>query len=360
MAENNQMAEQASLQPVRLVVAGAGVIGQAHIQRILQEPEAELVGIVDIAAKAAEQAAALQVAHSTDLESMLETTRPDGVVIALPNQAHFTAGMMAVRTGVAMLMEKPVCETVEQALDLADAAEAATVPVLVGHHRRHSPTMRGAKEILCSGRLGRIVSVNALCWFYKPASYFEGANGWRREPGGGPVMINLIHTIDDLRNLCGEIDTVQAMVSNRVRGFAVEDTAAVIVGFRSGAIGTLALSDTAASPWSWELTSGENPAYWQTGESCYQLAGTKGALSIPRLEFWGHGEDGHWCTPIHAEPCGSPGQPGDPLSHQMRHFCDVARRQAQPLLDARGAAQTLRVTLAVQASARTGQVVRLS
>ena len=341
--------------PARIVVAGAGLIGKAHIERILREPEAQLAGIVDIAPSAA----AFGVPFSADLERMLDDARPDGVVIALPNRSHFAAGMAAVRAGVAMLMEKPVCETVEQAMELASACDEAGVPVLVGHHRRHSPILQRATEILASGRLGRVTAVNALCWLLKPAAYFEGQNSWRRAPGGGPVMINLIHTIDDLRNLCGEIASVQAMTSNGARGFDVEDTAGAVLRFRNGAIGTVTLSDAVAGPWSWELTAGENPAYPSTAESCYSIAGTEGSLSIPRLEFWHHGANGDWSAPIHSEQFAPDSRSPDPLANQMRHFCDVARRKVRPLLDARGAAETLRVTLAVKEAARIGKVVHL-
>ena len=154
--ENSQMATD---RPARIVVAGAGMIGQAHIERILAEPEARLAGVVDLTAEAAERAAALEVPFGTDLAAMLGSVRPDGVVIALPNQAHFAAGMAAVRAGVPMLMEKPVCETAAQAWELAQVAEESGVAVLVGHHRRHSPILRRAKEVIDSGRLGRITAV---------------------------------------------------------------------------------------------------------------------------------------------------------------------------------------------------------
>jgi predicted dehydrogenase len=353
--------------PVRIVVAGVGLIGKAHIERIMCEPEARLVGIVDISAEAAAHASVLGVPFSTDIEHMLEDARPDGIVIALPNQAHFAAGMAAVRARVPMLLEKPVCETVEQALELAETAAKAGVPILVGHHRRHSPLITRAKEIVDSGRLGRITAVSALCLLLKPSEYFEGRNSWRSQPGGGPVMINLIHTIDDLRNLCGDISTVQAMSSNQVRGFGVEDSAGVILQFCNGAIGTLALSDAAAGPWSWELTAGENPAYPPTDECCYFIAGLDGALSVPRLEFWHHGRHGHWWKAIHAERTSLREQnpdglqsPYDPLTNQMRHFCDVVRGKVQPLIDAHEGAKTLKITLSIKQAARTGQVVRLA
>lgn len=343
--------------PIRLVVAGAGVMGQAHIQRILMEPEAQLAGIVDAAPVVADQAKLLGVAWTPDLETMLRQVNPDGVVIALPNQLHFEACRAAIRAGVATLLEKPVCDTVEEALQLAIEAENLDVPVLVGHHRRHSPILKTARQIVDSGRLGKITAVNGVCWFLKPADYYSGSGFWRRESGGGVVMINLVHAIDDLRSLCGEVESVQATSSNRARGFAVEDTAGIILKFRSGAVGTLTVSDASAAPWSWELTSGENKAFPRTDQFCYLIAGMEGSLSIPQLDVWSHGQGGHWQTPIHFERSQHLG--GDPLVYQMRHFCEVVRRKSKPLLDLRGGAKTLETTLAVKQAAATGQSVFL-
>ena len=221
-------------------------------------------------------------------------------MIATPNQLHVANGLSAVRAGVPMLLEKPVSGDVESAMELVNAAEAANVPILVGHHRRHSPLIQRAKEIVGSGRLGKITAVNGLCLFRKPKDYFEGKSGWRREPGGGVVLINLIHVIDDLRNICGDIIAIQAAESNAARGFAVEDTAAMILHFASGALGTLTISDAANAPWSWELTSGENKAYPYTDQFCYLVSGMEGSVTIPRLDFWRHQGDGWW-TPMNTE-----------------------------------------------------------
>ena len=86
--------------------------------------------------------------------------------------------------------------------------------------------------------------------------------------------------MDLLRYLCGDIECVQAMTSNAVRGGETEDSAIVLLKFRSGALGTLSVSDTVAAPWSWELTSGENSAYPVTSQSCYLIGGTRASLSI--------------------------------------------------------------------------------
>jgi predicted dehydrogenase len=344
--------------PVRIAVAGAGLIGQAHIKRILEEPQAELAAIIDPSAKAQDQAASLGVPCFADLETGLQSVKPDGVVIATPNQLHVPNGLTAVKAGVPMLLEKPVSGDVESAMRLVTAAEAAGVSILVGHHHRHSPLIRRAREIVESGQLGQITAVTGLCLFQKPnQGYFDGPGAWRSQPGGGVVLINLIHVIDDLRNICGDVVSVQAAESNAARGFPVEDTAAMILRFASGALGTLVISDAAAAPWSWELTSGENKAYPQTDEFCYLVAGTKGSLSVPRLDVWTHEGDGWW-TPIRSARSIVPEQ--DPLTLQMHHFCAVVRGETKPVLDARGGTRTLETTLAVKTAAETGEVIRLS
>ncbi len=104
--------------PVRIVVASAGAIGQAHIKSVVEEPEAELAGIVDTDPKVADEAGALGVAWATDIRTKLKRVRPEGIVIALPNQFHFPAGMTAIEAGLPVLMEKPFV-TLAAALQLA-------------------------------------------------------------------------------------------------------------------------------------------------------------------------------------------------------------------------------------------------
>lgn len=341
--------------PVRIAVVGAGLIGKAHIKRVVEEPEAALAAIVDPSPAARELATSLGAPWFAELEPMLAEAKPEGVVLATPNQLHRAGALKTIAAGLPTLLEKPVAETVEDAMQIVVAAEKAGVPVLIGHHHRSSQIMGKAQEIIASGRLGRITVANALCWYLKPTDYFNVA--WRREKGGGVILINLVHVIDDLRMLCGDIAGVQAIASNAARGFPVEDTVAILLHFKSGALGTLSVSDSAAAPWSWELTSGENKAYPQTDQSCYMIAGTTGSLAVPRLDLWHYPETKSWWVPIECERRFIPEQ--DPLTAQMRHFCDVVRGTAAPVLNAREGTKTLAATLAVKDAAATGGIVRL-
>jgi predicted dehydrogenase len=256
---------------------------------------------------------------------------------------------------VAVLIEKPVADSVEDAGRLIDAAERAKVPVLVGHHRRHSPILEKAREIVHEGMLGRIVAVMGSAMFYKPDSYFD-EGPWRREPGGGPILINMIHEVDDLRSMCGEIAEVQALASNAIRGFPVEDTVALNLRFANGALGTFLLSDTAATARSWEQTSGENSSYASyPDEDCYVIAGVSGSLAVPSMRLKVYAGERSWWKPFETSLVAV--QRIDPLSRQLEHFCAVVRGEATPLVSARDALQTLRVTLAIDESARSRRPV---
>ena len=70
--------------------------------------------------------------------------------------------------------------------------------------------MTKAREIIQSGVLGRLVGVSGPALFYKPDDYFDVGGGWRREPGGGPILPNLTHEVNNLMGCDSAADTVGA------------------------------------------------------------------------------------------------------------------------------------------------------
>ncbi len=328
-----------------LAVVGAGLIGRRHIEIIAAHDR--LAAIVDPAPEAAALASEQGVPWAPTLEGYLATDRPAGVVVATPNQLHAENALSAIAAGVPVLIEKPITDTAEAGARVVAAARAAGVPILVGHHRRHNPLIRAAKDAISDGRLGQIVAVQGQFWLYKPDDYF--APDWRRQAGAGPIFINLIHDIDLLRHLCGEIIRVTAVESRGVRGFDVEDTAAMILEFEGGALGTFSVSDTAVSPWSWEFSSGENPAYPTCETSAYSIAGTHGALSIPDLSYWHHPGKRGWWEPMEREKLSAGSS--NPLIEQIKHFRAVIGGTSEPLVSGKEGLRTLSVIEAIKRSA---------
>ena len=332
----------------RIGLVGAGLIGRKHLELVLRH--ALLDAVIDPDPAAEDLAGTAAARWFSDLDGYLAASRPDGLIVASPNGLHVAHGSAALNAGIPVLIEKPLADTLPGAAALADLSDATGVPVLVGHHRRHSTIARAAKAAIDGGRLGRIATVNAQFWLYKPDDYFDAT--WRTRAGGGPIFINLIHDIDLLRHFCGEIRQVQAVTRNALRGFEVEDTAAVLLEFEGGALGTVSISDSVAAPWSWELTAGENPAYPRTPMACYTIGGTDGSLSIPDLRLWHHPGEKSWWAPI--KDTRLPVEERDPVEAQFLHFLDVIAGRAGPLVPAREGARTLAVLEAIREAAKTG------
>ena len=339
---------------LRLAVVGAGVIGRKHIELIKANALTALVAIVDPSAHAATLADAHATRWFADIESMFDATRPDGVILATPNGLHASGALAAIRRGIPVLIEKPIAASMDDASLIARASETEGVPILVGHHRRHNPIIRAARDCVKSGRLGRLTAIAGMTLFYKPDEYYEPE--WRRSSEAGPVLINLVHGIDDLRFICGEIESVQAMTSHSVRNYDTEDTAAVIMRFENGALGTFTLSDTTVAPWSWELTSGENPDYPRSNVGCYLIGGTEGSMSLPDLRLWSHSGKKGWNNELTVDSIDIVAS--DSLAEQLAHFTRMVRKVEKPICDARDAMKTLATIDAIHRAARLCCTVR--
>ncbi len=348
-----------TVEPLRIAVIGAGLIGRRHVGCVLDEPGAVLAGVVEPGAEAAAEAAGMApgVSVHPSIAALADAGPVDAAIVATPNAAHRDAVIDCIGRGWAVLVEKPIADTPEAAAAMIAAAQSSGVPLLVGHHRRHHDSIAVARRLIAEGALGRLAAVSVQWATRKPDAYFGQA--WRQTASGGPVMINLIHDIDLLRHLCGEIDTVTAEAGSALRRNANEDSAAVLLRFANGALGTVVLTDAALSPWTWEGGSGENPGIAETGQSSYRLMGTAGSLELPSVTLWRpEREPGDWSIPLTGETM--PHRRTDPLPAQLRHFLAVARGEAEPLVSGADGLATLQATLAVLDSARSGQTVALS
>ena len=339
--------------PLRIALVGAGIMGRQHYQHLCNVPQARLCAVADPGPQAEAFAVDCGVPYFADHRQMLQRVQPEAVIIANPNNQHVATALDCVEAGVPVLVEKPVGVQLQEVRALVEASRRCKVPVLVGHHRRHNPLIAKAHQVISEGKLGRLINVTALWQLQKPDSYFDIP--WRREAGAGMLLTNLIHDLDLLRHLCGEVRQVQAITSNAVRGFGNEDCAAVLLQFDNGALGTLTGSDAVAAPWSWELDSGENPVYpRQPDQPCYLLAGTRGALSIPQLKRWHYAEDGAgWHQPLLAVQ--ESFRADEALRLQLQHFVQVARGLVTPLVSAADAARTLALLEAIREAAATGR-----
>ena len=343
-------------QPVRLAVIGAGVIGRKHLEKIAAETAAQLVAIADPFPAAKATADKYGVPFFTDNAAMLAAEKPDGVVICTPTEYHIEPTLAALDAGCHVLVEKPITATNAEAAQVVAKARQVGRHVMVGHHRRYYPVLQRAKEIVESGDIGDLVTVHGHWTVLKAGGGYWDPD-WRKRRAAGPVLTNLIHEFDTLRFVCGEITSIQAEMTSRVRNWEKEDAAAIVMTFANGALGTFSLSDGSPSPWAWELATGENPAFPPTYRNTHRLTGTAGALEFPDLAVWKHTGGEGWNHPM--ERHGVPYAGADAYARQTAHFCAVIRGDEAPIITAEDGARTLASVTAVFEAAETGRRVVL-
>jgi len=324
----------------RLLLAGTGLIGARHLAHIEAHPDLTLAGIID--------PDPMRRAHSTapGFSTLDDVDVPaDGIVLATPTGTHAPLSIAAVERGWHVLVEKPVADSQEAADAMIAAALAAGRQILVGHHRRHHPRVVKLKEIVASGRLGRPVAASLLWLMRKPDDYFDVP--WRAGIDGAPIRQNLIHEVDMLRWLLGEVTAVVGLGSNAVRGAARPESGGAVLRFEDGAVATLTYSDTTPTPWGFEAATGENPHIPRTGQDSLRIACTGGAVEFPSLRVWSGAAD--WSEAPTRSEIDAPD--GIPLIRQLGHFAEVIAGRAAPLVDAASARRTLDVILRIEETA---------
>lgn len=340
-----------------IAVVGPGLMGKQHIERIQQLDCLDLCAIVaPVSVENQSYTDSLNIPMYTELQTCIEQCQPDGIIIASPNEFHLEQALISICNKIPVLIEKPLATSLVNGLAILECAEKNnfTNKVMVGHHRAYSPIIQKASDVVQSGMLGRIVTFQGSAQFYKPLDYFAQGE-WRTRIGGGPILINLIHEIGNMRELVGEIEEVQVLISKALRGFEVEDSAVINLRFNNGALGTFVLSDTAASNKSWEMTSGENPSFpFYPTEHCYTVTGTRGSLDIPTMKVRAYQCEklASWLEPF--EEAETKIERKDPLIVQLKNFAQVIQGEANPLVSVIDGYRNLAVVEAIQKAGTTG------
>ncbi|MEM1073997.1 MAG: Gfo/Idh/MocA family oxidoreductase [Pseudomonadota bacterium] len=322
----------------RILIAGGGLIGARHVQSVKAHRDCILIGLVEPNASVSSDPGVARFSELSDVSGQV-----DGVILATPTHLHASQGAYAAMRGWHLLIEKPVASDIKSAHALLETITTSGVRSLVGHHRRYHPSVSALKRLISEGAIGAPVTASLIWAMRKPASYFEG--NWRARDGS-PVMINLVHDIDLLRHVLGDIVATSSLRGAGVRGADRIESGAIALAFASGATGTISFADTAPSPWGFEAATGENPNIGTTGQDMLWITGTKGAISYPSLSLWS-GAD--WSNPAQkiSEDC--PVLARAPLDAQLDHFVDVIDGAA-PLIDVADATLTLEVALQIEQS----------
>jgi UDP-N-acetyl-2-amino-2-deoxyglucuronate dehydrogenase len=336
----------------RVALIGLGMAAKPHVESVR-----DLAGRAEISAvfspdpqRRAAFAAAHGLAAADSLEAILADERIDTVGILTPPNTHLELVEACASAGKQIVLEKPLDVSLARSEALAAAGSRAGTTIAVCLQQRFRQAAMRLQEILCAGRLGRLISCSTKIPLWRPQSYYDQpGRGTKARDGGGVLITQGIHTLDLMLSLAGPVTELCGFTATAVHRMECEDLACFAVRYAGGAIGIIEAT-TAAFP-----GSGETISFIGTNGSAV-LSGN--GLAVRYLD--GGAED-------FAEAKAAGGVGADPMAfpHDFHRavwadFFDAVEQRRAPRVSATEALKVHRLIDAMTRAAATGGVATVA
>lgn len=352
-------------------VIGCGVIAPWHAGSLKDHVNgARLVACCDeVPERAEEFAKRFEIPKwYTSVDELLADGEIDAVSICTPSGMHGDMVIQASNAGKHTMTEKPMDIRLAKIDQMIEATQRNGTLLGVIFQRRTSKLWQVVRDTVQAGHLGKLLLGDAYLKYYRSQEYYD-SGAWRGTwalDGGGALMNQGVHLVDQLQWVMGPVDTIFSFAGHLARNIEVEDTTVSAIKFKNGAFGTLE-----------GTTSVIGSAEWETDEDGNVHVTKWGGLNH-RLEF--HGDRGtiivdgerisKWVVPGVPEPDLSPDATGSAASDpraigmqghiiQLQDFVDSIREDRKPMVAGEDGRAAVEIILAVYQSARTGQPVQL-
>jgi predicted dehydrogenase len=337
---------------LKVAVIGCGSIAKyRHLPEYNASNQVEIVAVCDIVPERAEQMAEEYRALAfTDYKEVLKLEELDAISVCLPNYLHAPVSIDALNAGLHVLCEKPMATSKEEAEMMIASAKANDKKLMIAHNQRFVASHQSAKEIIDSGKLGKIYSFRTTFGHPGPEAWsVDGADSWffNKEQAFIGAMGDLgVHKADLMRYLLGEFTEVGAFIeTNAKENTEVDDNAVCMLRTESGIIGTLTAS--------W--------AYVSRGDNSTVIYGEKGILRLEDdptyslIEEYRNGSViNHKLDKIQTNEEG-----GQTNTHVIDHFVESIVEDKQPLISGEEGMKSLQIILAALDSQESKQIISL-
>jgi predicted dehydrogenase len=331
--------------PVNIAVVGTG-IGRYHARGISEMPElARLIAICDLNEVTARTVANEYKAESftTSYEELIRRKDVDAVSLCVPHDMHRDMAVAAARAGKHILVEKPLAITMKEASEIIAAAKENKVKLMTGHNMRYMGQHAKAKELVDQDVIGKPFLMVASVHVFGVISGFRLS---LKHQGGGTLIDSGVHRFDLIRWIMGD---VKRLYGKKGRFYNMEmegeDTAAVLMEFESGAVGTFTCSWSAKAP---------------KNEEYLQIYGPKGSIITTyngqSLEMRSETPPAGWQTlSSFVYPIDQPAS----MKLELADFASCIMHDTEPPITGEDGKKSLELTLATYLSSDTGKPVDL-
>jgi predicted dehydrogenase len=340
---------------MKTLIAGLGSIGRRHFRNLIALGEKDILLLRTRKATLPDDELA-GYPIETDIHAALTKHKPDAVVVANPTSLHLDVAIPAAEAGCAILLEKPISDSLDRVDELRKTAEKSGSKILVGFQFRYHPTLNKARELIQAGALGQVLTVHAHWGEYLPQWHpwedYRQSYAARDELGGG-VIRTLTHPLDYLRYLLGEVESLWSFNGHlSALELNVEDMAEIGLRFAGGAVGGVHLNYFQRPPvHRLEIVGTNGTLRWDNADGIlhfYKFPAVFGTFSdnppAPSVETF-------------APPEGF--ERNQLFLAQTLHFVEAASGKVEPVCSLEDGAWALSLALAARQSQESGKVIQI-
>jgi UDP-N-acetyl-2-amino-2-deoxyglucuronate dehydrogenase len=339
--------------PVRFALVGCGRIAANHLAALkAHADDAQLIATCDVVPSRAEAAASEFGGTAFEsLGTMLEREPGiDAVILATPSGLHASQAIQCAQAGRHVITEKPMATRWQDGKAMVAGCDAAGVHLFVVKQNRRNATLQLVKRAMQKKRFGRIYSVAINVFWTRPQEYYDAAS-WRGtwEFDGGAFMNQASHYVDLLDWLIGPVESVQAYTATLARNIQVEDTGALALRWRNGALGTM------------NVTMLTYPKNLEGSITILGETGTVrlGGVAVNRIDHWEFATPDEDDALVQSASYETTSVYGFGHPKYYENVIATLRGDAEPETDGREGLHSLELLIATYLSARDGRRVAL-
>ena len=314
---------------MKFLIAGLGSIGRRHMRNLIALGEKDIVLLRTRKATLPDDELAGYPVE-TDLSEALNKHKPDAVIVANPTAYHLDIAIPAAEAGCAILLEKPISQSLDGLDDLQAAVKKSGSKVLTAFQFRFHPGLMRAKQLISEGEIGRVISAHVHFGEYLPAWHpwedYRKGYAARADLGGG-VVLTQCHSLDYLPWLVGKVRSVWGFTAKLSDlEVDVEDTAEMGLRFEGGALGSLHLDFNQQPPaHRFEIVGTKGTLKWDLSDGAARIyrASPESLAISTGMDIKAGGE---W----EVYPLAEGWERNLMFMEQMKHFVAVARGEVEP------------------------------
>jgi predicted dehydrogenase len=337
---------------MNFAIIGCGRIAPRHAQALQEIPDVNLVVVADIKEeRAVKFSTQYHTEYSVNYLDILDREDVDIVNICTPSGLHAEMAINAMQSGKDVIVEKPMALSLADADRMLAVSKSTKRKLAIVLQNRYNKPMRDLYQLVCSGKLGRILLGNTTVRWYRPQEYYQDEWHGRLAMDGGALMNQSIHHIDALQWCMGKVASVFAKTGTLAHKMEAEDTGVAVLSFENGALG---------------IIEGSTITYPENLEGSIALFGEHGSVKVGgtalnQKTFWKvDGELQHERELLTRETLDPAAVYGTSHKHVFEDMIESVKLNREPRTNGYEARRSVALVLAMYESARLGQVIDMT